>query len=151
MKKFLVLIFILMFSNSSFAFEIKEWHLINENVTPLIFEATSKDLGKIIHKTYEHNNSKKTFELILTQGSGTGSLYVPEKIKNSRGLMPADEYKILEINGKKAILENKSYLPLVIAVQVNDNTVLNIESFSLNQEELINLTEAVLSSWNFIK
>ena len=145
MKKFLALTFMFMFSSSCFAFEFQDWHLINEYVTPLILDANSEDMGKIIYKTYENNNSKKTFEIIFTQGNGTGGLYIPEEIKNSKGVMPSDsEYKILEVKGKKAILENQSYLPLVLAVNVSDDTVLTIESSSLSQEELIKTAEEIL-------
>ena len=141
----LILIFIFMFSNSCSAFEFQEWHLINENITPLILDANSEDVGKIIYETYESNNSKKTFEIIFTQGKGTGSLYIPDKIKNSKGVMPSDsEYKIFEIKGKKAILENQSYLPLAIAINFNDNAVITIESSSLSEEELIKIAEEIL-------
>ena len=146
MKKIILsALFMFMFSSSCFAFEFQDWHLINEYVTPLILDANSEDMGKIIYKTYENNNSKKTFEIIFTQGNGTGSLYIPEEIKNSKGVMPSDsEYKILEVKGKKAILENQSYLPLALSVNFDDNIVLNIESSSLNQEELIKIAEEIL-------
>ena len=157
MKKiFLLLIFIFMLQSSCGAAELPEKILDfsrtpEDFVTPLILDATSEDAGKIIYRTYERKSPRSTFQIILTEGNGTGSLYVPDQTKNSKGLMPASEYKILEINGKKAVIENQSYLPLALAVAVDNNIVLNIESSSLNQEELILIAKEILSSWNFTK
>ena len=154
MKKIFLFIFIFILESSCAALElpekIHEWKLTEEFITPLILDATSEDAGKIIYRTYEREKPIGTFQIILTEGSGTGNLYVPDEVKNSKGLMPASEYKIFEIDGKKAILENQSYLPLAIAVAVDNNIVLNIESYSLNQKELIKIAEAILSSWNFV-
>ena len=155
MKRILIVFFIFLSSSPCFALEIPEkisdWHLTNEYIQPLSPDATSEDMGRVIYKTYEREAPRGTLEIILTEGTGTGSLYIPDEIKKSKGLMPANEYKIFEINGRKAILENQSYLPLAIAIDVADNVILTIESPSLNQDELIKIAEEILSSWNFIK
>lgn len=154
MKKIFAALIFALLSSGAYALElpekIDEWHLTSEYIQPLNLEATSEDLGRVIYKTYERDAPKGTLEIILTEGAGTGSLYVPDEVKKSKGLMPASEYKIFEINGKKAILEIQSYLPLALAVEVNDDVVLTIESPSLNQDELIKIAEEILSSWNFI-
>ncbi len=155
MKRILIVFFIFLSSSPCFALEISEkisdWHLTNEYIQPLIPDATSEDMGRVIYKTYEREAPRGTLEIILTEGTGTGSLYIPDEIKKSKGLMPANEYKIFEINSRKAILENQSYLPLAIAIDVADNVILTIESTSLSQDELIKIAEEILSSWNFIK
>ena len=155
MKRILIAFFIFLSSSPCFALEISEkisdWHLTNEYIQPLIPDATSEDMGRVIYKTYEREAPRGTLEIILTEGTGTGSLYIPDEIKKLKGLMHANEYKIFEINGRKAILENQSYLPLAIAIDVADNVILTIESPSLNQDELIKIAEEILSSWNFIK
>lgn len=155
MKRILIAFFIFLSSSPCFALEIPEkisdWHLTNEYIQPLIPDATSEDMGRVIYKTYEREAPRGTLEIILTEGTGTGSLYIPDEIKKLKGLMPANEYKIFEINSRKAILENQSYLPLAIAIDVADNVILTIESPSLNQDELIKIAEEILSSWNFIK
>ena len=154
MKKIFAALIFALLSSGAYALElpekIYEWHLTGGYVQPLNLEATSEDLGRVIYKTYERDAPKGTLEIILTEGTGTGSLYVPDEVKKSKGLMPASEYKIFEVNGKKAILENQSYLPLALAVNVTDDVVLTIESPSLNQDELIKIAEEILSSWNFI-
>lgn len=159
MKKiFLILFFALVFVNPCGSFEINEneikisgWVLKNESVTPLIASANSEDLGRVIYKTYERKSPRAAVEIILTEGKGCGSLYVPGNVDNSKKLMPASEYKILEIDGHSAILENQSYLPLALAIRVSDNVVLNIESSSLNQEELISIAKEILSLWKNTK
>ena len=158
MKKiFLGLIFSFVIFNSQAQAAFQDWKLINEYVQPLIPDATSEDLGRVVYRTYERESPRGTLEIILTEGKGTGSLYVPELVNDSKQLLPAAEYKILELEdgspagSHKAILENQSYLPLALAIQVDDNVILNIESSSLNQEELILIAREILSSWNFIE
>ena len=113
----------------------------------------SQDLGKVIYKDYERENPKKTLQIILTEGKGMGSLYVPEKIKTSKGLMPSEAgYKILNVAGKRAILETQSYLPIVLAVNFDNNIVLTIESKSLNENEIVKFAEELLlSKWSNTK
>ena len=147
MRKFSVLLILLL------AFEINGWHLTNEYITRLIPDANSQDLGQIIYRDYERENPAGTLRIILTEGVGTGSLYVPEKVNASKGLMPSDSgYEVLEISGRKAIIESQSFMPLVLAINVDDNIILTIESISLNHDEIINFAEEILlSEWNVTK
>ena len=149
MKKIFAALIFALLSSGAYALElpekIYEWYLTGEYVQALMPDAISEDLGRVIYKTYERDAPKGTLEIILTEGTGTGSLYVPDELKKSKGLMPASEYKIFEVNGKKAILENQSYLPLAVAVNVSDDVILTIESPSLNQDELIKIAEEILS------
>lgn len=140
-----------MIFNSQAQAAFQDWTLTKEFITPLIPDANSEDLGRVIYKTYKRKSPRGTLEIILTEGKGTGNLYVPENVDENKKLMPASEYKILEVDGHKAILENQSFLSLVLAVQVDDNIVLNIESSSLNQEELISIAKEFLSSWKNTK
>ena len=153
MKKFLIIIAFFLFSPFIAHAEIKisDWTLTKEFITPLIPDANSEDLGRVIYKTYERKSPRGILEIILTEGKGTGNLYVPENVDENKKLMPASEYKILEVDGHKAILENQSFLPLVLAINVDDNVILNIESSSLNQEELVSIAKQILSSWKNTK
>lgn len=137
----------------SCAYGAEEWHLVNEYITPLIAVANSQDLGQVIYRDYERYNPAGLVTTILTKGVGTGALYVPEKVNAAKGLMPADSsYEVLEVVGRKAILENQSYMPLALAVHVDDNTILTIESISLNHDEIIKFAEEILlQEWNAIK
>ena len=143
------------FNFTSCAFEIPdkigEWYLEREYSQPLIADVKSQDLGCVVYRNYRRNSPIGTLEIILTQGKGTGNLYVPDTVGNSKGVMSSEaDYKILEISGKKAILENQSYLPLALAVNADDNVVFTIESSSLNESEIVNLARSILS-WNITK
>ena len=146
MKKIFAVIFLLTFASSCSAIEIKipDWKLVNEFITPLIPDATSEDLGRVIYRTYEREAPREILEIILTEGKGTGSLYVPEEVDDSKKLMPASEYKILELAGHKAILEIHENLPPALAVRVDENIILNLESPSLTPQELISIAEKIL-------
>ena len=90
-KKILIVYAFLLFSLPT------GWELKKEFVTPLIPDSNSEDLGRVIYKTYERESPRAVLEIILTEGAGTGNLYVPESVNISKGLMPASKYKILEI------------------------------------------------------
>ena len=148
----LVLLMMLMSAASCYAFDlpdsVREWRCVNESVTPLILDVNGENLGRIVYRDYEREAPKGYVQVIMTEGSGTGSLYVPERVKDSRGVMPSDSgYKILSISGRKAIMESKSYMPLVLAVSAGDNVVLTIESGSLSEQELVSFAEEILSQW----
>ena len=157
MKKFLLIFICMLLSSCAYSLELPEkindWHSVNEFITPLIASEKSQDLGRVIYKDYERENPKKNLQIILTEGKGTGNLYVPEKVKTSKGLMPSEAgYKILNVAGKSAILETQSYLPLVLAVKVDNNIVLTIESKSLNENEIVKFAEELLlSKWSNTK
>ena len=141
MKKliFSFMFMFMFFSSSSFALElpdkIQNWYSVSEYITPLIASANSQDLGRIVYKTYERRKSKGELQIIMTEGKGTGSLYVPSTVKNSKGVMPLDSgYKILNVSGKNAILETQPNLPLALAINYSDNVILTIESYSFNSQ-----------------
>ena len=140
-------------STSSFALElpdkIQNWYSVSESVTPLIASANSQDLGRIVYKSYARTKPKGELQIIMTEGKGTGSLYVPSDIKNSKGVMPLDsDYKILNISGKKAILETQPNLPVALAVNYSENVVLTIESYSFShqdEDKLVKFAEELMS------
>ena len=155
MRKFFVIIFLLL-SSCCYALEltdhVSEWQCINENIMPLILDANNENLGRVIYRDYVRENTKKSLQVILTEGKGTGNLYVPESINNSHGIMPSEcSYKILSVSGHKSILESQSFMPLALAINAGDNIILTIESSSLNENELINFAEEILSSWSSTK
>lgn len=155
MRKFLLVIFLLL-SSCSYALElpdyVSEWKCVNENITTLILDANNENLGRIIYRDYVRESPKGSLQIILTEGKGTGNLYVPDSVNNSQGFMPPEgSYKILSISGHKSILESQSFMPLVLAVSAGDNVILTIESSSLNENELVNFAEEILSSWSSTK
>ena len=139
----------LVFSGCGYALElsdtVEEWHCVKEYIVPLILDAGSEDLGRMVYRDYVRDFPKGTVQIIMTEGRGTGSLYVPESVRNSEGAMSADSgYKIVDIDGRKSILESHKYMPVSLAVNAAENTVITIESSSLTEEEIIDFAKNIL-------
>ncbi|MBQ7215398.1 MAG: hypothetical protein IJS39_05385 [Synergistaceae bacterium] len=142
----------LVFSGCGYALElsdtVEEWHCVKEYIVPLILDAGSEDLGRMVYRDYVRDFPKGTVQIILSEGRGTGSLYVPESVRDSEGAMPAESgYRILSIAGRKSVLENRAYMPLALAVDAGDNVILTIETGSLTENEIVSFAEEILSSW----
>ena len=146
MRKIILVLAFFLFSSAAYGFEIQisGWELKSEFVTPLIPDANSEDLGRVVYKTYERESPRAVLEIILTEGTGTGNLYVPESVDASKGLMPADGYEILEIEGHRAVLESPEFLPMALAINAGENLIINLESPSLSREELIETAKEIL-------
>jgi len=150
-----ILVFIALFIASNFcpvyALElpdnINEWQSLKEVITPLIPAANNKYIGRIMHKYYSRNNPRGDLEIILTEGTGAGELYIPESVKDSEKLFNTSSgYEIINVSGYSAILEKHENLPLALAVKVDNNTTLTIETHALNESELIKFAGDLLSN-----
>lgn len=142
----------LMFAGSCSAFELPQsvdgWQMVKVQTVKLIPEANHEDLGRMVYADYERESPKGFLQVILCEGTGTGSLYVPKEINTSKGVMPSEsEYKTLKVGLCDAVLERVSNMPLVIAVNAGDNVILTIESGSLDETGLVRFAEEVLSQW----
>ena len=147
MRKFLVLMMLLL-ASCAYALElpdsVNEWQCVNEHIVTLTPVATGENLGRMVYRDYERESPRGYVQVILTEGTGTGSLYVPERVR-AGGLMPSDsEYRILDIAGRKAILEHHENIPLSLAVDADNNVVLTIESSALDEEGLIEFAVNIL-------
>ena len=137
----LVIAVIMMCTSCAYAMElpdsVNEWRYVNEHVVTLTPSADGVNLGRMVYRDYERESPRGYVQVILTDGTGTGSLYVPERVR-AGGLMPSDsEYRILDIAGRKAILERHENIPLSLAVDADNNVVLTIESSALDEEGII--------------
>lgn len=142
--------------DSVFALELPnrvgEWYSVSKNILPLITEYNHESHGRVVYVTYKRESPSGFLDVILTEGAGTGSLYVPEKVNASKGMMPSDSgFEVVKVSGHDAIIESQSYMPLALAVNTGDNITLNIESTSANKEELVRIAEEILSSWKDTK
>ena len=151
MRKFLAALMIFA-CGEAFALELPEnvgaWHSVSTNILPLITDYNGESHGTVTYRTYRRELPSGFLDVILTEGTGTGSLYIPEKVNTEGGMMPSDSgYETLRVSGHDAIIESQSYMPLVLAVNAGDNITLNLESSSANREELIMIAEEILSSW----
>lgn len=126
--------------------QIGEWHSVSTNILPLITAYNGESHGRVVYRTYKRESPSAIIDVILTEGSGTGSLYVPEKVNASKGIMPNDSgFEAVKVSGHDAIIESQSFMPLALAVNAGDNITLNIESPSANREELMRVAEEILS------
>ena len=149
----LVIAVMMMFASCACALElpdsVKEWQCVSEHIVTLTPEANGENLGRMVYRDYLRESPKGTVQVILTEGRGTGSLYVPERVRDAKGLTPSDsEYRLLTVSGRKSIMEHQAYMPLVLAVNVGDNVILTIESNSLTEDEIVSFAEETLSSWS---
>lgn len=146
----------ILFCDSIFAIELPnrvgEWQTVSENILPLITTYNGESHGRVVYRTYKRESPSAFLDVILTEGLGAGSLYVPEKVNDSKGMMPNDSgFEVLKVSGHDAIIESQSFMPLVLAVNAGDNITLNLESPSANREELMRVAEEILSSWKDTK
>lgn len=124
------------------------WHCVSEHVTPLVLAVDSSDIGTITYRDYVRDG--RTIHAILTQGTGTGSLYVPESVNDVRGVMPSGSvYELIDINGYKSILERYDYLPLSLAVHAGKDTVLTVEG--TDRDSMTEFVKEVSASWSSTK
>ena len=125
-----------------------QWRSVNKNILPLVTEYNQESHGRVVYVTYKKISSSAVLDVILTEGTGAGNLYVPEKIRSEKGMMPSDSgFELLEISGRRAILERQSFMPLALSVKAGDNITLTLESSQAERDELVKAAEEILSSW----
>ena len=126
-----------------------EWHSVSKHIQPLTTTYNGESHGTVTYMTYTRESPSVTLDVILTEGTGTGSLYVPEKVNTDRGMMPSDSgFEVLKVGGHEAILESHAFMPLALTVKAGDNVTLTLESPSAGRDELVRTAEVILSSWN---
>ena len=152
MKKFLAVLLLLVFPSMSAALElpnkINEWIAAGENIVPLITQPDNIDLGRCVYKYYVSETPKGELQIILTEGRGTGPLYVPDEVRKSdEVLLPSSSgYRVMNISGKRAVLETNENLPVSLAIRYDENITLTIETNSLNEHEIILFAESLLAA-----
>ena len=151
MRKVFALL-MLMICSPVFAAELPEalgeWHSVSKYIQPLITEYNGESHGTVTYMIYKRESTSATLDVILTEGAGTGNLYVPEKVNTDKGMMPSDSgFEVLMVGGHDAILETHAFMPLAFTVQAGDNITLTLESPSSGRDELLRTAEVILSSW----
>lgn len=149
-KIFAVMIALWAFCGQAYAIELPdsfgEWRKLSGNILPLITEYNGESHGRVVYVTYRRESPSGTLDVILTEGTGAGNLYVPEKVNTAKGMMPSDSgYEVVKVSGHDAIIESQSYMPVVLSVKVGENITLNLESPSAGKEELMRIAEEILS------
>lgn len=148
-----VIITIMLFTSRIHALElpdeIQEWHLVSEYVLPLIASKDNTNFGRCVYKSYVRESPKSYMQVILTEGSGTGTLYVPERVNDSKGVMYSpSEYDVLNISGHNSIIEHHEHIPTALAVNISKDIILTLEAGSLDDNEMIELAEEFVKKLN---
>ena len=124
---------------------VGEWRCVNEYVQSLTTEYNHESHGQITYRTYTRESPAGTLEVILTEGSGAGSLYVPENVRAVKGVMSSESgFEVVDIAGRKAIIERHSFMPLALAVNMGGDMTLTVETTALNGEGVIDFAKNML-------
>ena len=152
MKLITVLMIVMMMGSPAFSAELPDsfgsWQSVKKNILPLITEYNKESQGRVVYVTYKKISSSAVLDVILSEGTGSGNLYVPESPNTEKGIMPSDSgFEILTVSGHQAILESHSFMPLALSVKAGDNVTLTLESSLMGKDELLKAAEVILSSW----
>ena len=129
------------------------WRSEEEYVLPLVLTANSEDVGRWTQRIYTQaeqpgSPAQRVFQQVevnLMEGSGPGPLRVPEAVGSYDGVIKSQaEYQVLEVAGRRAVLERYPYLPLVLSVAVRPDAVLTLESRTADEKELVELAEKLI-------
>ncbi len=124
---------------------VGEWRCVNEHVQSLMTEYNHESHGQITYRTYTRESPAGTLDVILTEGSGAGSLYVPENVRASKGVMPSESgFEVVDIAGLKAIIEHHNHMPVALAVNVSGDMTLTVETLALDVEGVIDFAGNML-------
>jgi hypothetical protein len=89
-------------------------------------------------------------EVTVIRGPAGGTLYVPD-IDGTRNDFPIGfgvQYETLMIGGRRAVLEIHPYLGLSLAVQVDRDVTLTLESRSLERQRFIEAAGRLVASFS---
>ncbi|MDR3231806.1 MAG: hypothetical protein LBT65_10230 [Synergistaceae bacterium] len=112
------------------------------------FETTSRDLGQWQNRTYTRSAPRASIEVDLMEGSGPGSLRVPEGdiSRNDAPLGFSSTYRTLSLAGRRAILERGDVTGQALAVAFDKNRTLTIETKSVSEEELLDFAVRLMTA-----
>ena len=153
LKKFIIIILIFALSSAALAFDLPDefnvnditWRKSSGSVKNLDASYSSAKFGVWLNKIYRANNKILEINLI----TGQGGLNYSAGNTHGKAVMPAEsEYKELEVNGHKAIYERNNFLPDLLAIELNNQAVLNLELYTDNLNELIEIAEQLLELIN---
>ena len=123
---------------------LDEWHA--DPIATREFRTASEDLGQWQNRIYRRAAPIAGVEVGLMEGSGPGTLRVPDKPtpQNDAPLGFVSTYRTLNIAGKRAILERGEVTGQALAVALDKNRTLTLETKSLSEEEFLNFAERLV-------
>ena len=121
------------------------WRLVSEDVTPL--QTASEDLGRWTRRVYAREAPRRRVEVNLMEGKGPGPLRVPAAAGSGDGVMDEEgAYRVLDVAGRRAILEHHPLLATALAVAVSPDTTLTLEGYGTDEAELLDLAGLAVSA-----
>lgn len=81
------------------------------------------------------------------EGKGPGPLRVPAAVGSGSGVMDEEgTYRVLDVAGRRAILERHPLLAPALAVAVSPDTTLTLEGSGADEAELMDLAGRAVSA-----
>jgi hypothetical protein len=123
---------------------LAEWRGSQTQTTRL---TASEELGLWTSRVYTRVAPIAGVEANLMEGSGPGSLYVPEGevVGNEGPLCFSSTYETLIVAGKRAILERGDTTGQALAVSLDKERTLTLETKSLSKEELLDFAAQLIA------
>jgi hypothetical protein len=114
-----------------------EWRASPEHVTEL------KDLGQWLSRIYTRETPIASVEVHLMEGSGPGTLFVPqgEVAGNDAPIGFSSTYETLNVAGHRAILERGEITGQALAISLGKDRTLTLETKSLSRKEFLDFAE----------
>ncbi|MDR1379282.1 MAG: hypothetical protein LBJ36_09580 [Synergistaceae bacterium] len=124
---------------------LDEWHSSQAQTTHL---TTSEELGRWTNRVYTRTTPIAGVEVNLMEGSGPGTLYVPEgEVTGNEGLLGfSSTYKTLTVAGKRAVLECGDVTGQALAVSLDKERTLTLETKSLSEKELLDFAVKLIAA-----
>jgi hypothetical protein len=124
---------------------LNEWRGSPTQTTNL---TASEELGRWTSRTYNRTSPIARVEANLMEGSGPGSLYVPEgEVVGDEGLLGfSSTYETLTVAGKPAILERGDTTGQALAVTLGKERTLTLETKSLSEKELLDFAAELIAA-----
>ena len=119
-----------------------EWRASSEHITEL------KALGRWLNRIYTRKAPIASVEVNLMEGSGPGTLFVPEGevAANDAPIGFSSTYETLNVAGHRGILERGEVTGQALAISLSKDRTLTLETKSLSREEFLDFAEKLTAA-----
>ena len=131
---------------SSLLEELGDWRLSSEHVVDLDVTAIG-NMGKWTSASYVRPAPPAVIEVQLTEGSGTGKLFVPEGtiLSDDGPIGFLSTYETLSVAGRRAVLERSDVMGQALAVALKTCTA-TFEARGISRQELLSFAESMIEA-----
>ncbi|MDR2528750.1 MAG: hypothetical protein LBD04_07025 [Synergistaceae bacterium] len=121
--------------------KVGEWRGMPAQVTEFTLTKDNENVGRWENRVYTRAAPIASVEANLMKGSGPGTLFVHEEGNE----FTPPPYEVLNIAGKRAILEYEEATGQALAVALGKDSTLTLESKSLSREELLSFARNLIA------